>query len=302
MALASGSAPLVTASNQLFSIGNVAFIQDEAPEELAISSSQNLAVHDLIGGNRVIQALGTVWKPLKFEGVFWGANAEYRSRLLARMKAEGTIHRLTYLSYAFQVVIEEFTANYKHQYKCEYTISVQILKDVSGVVSYSTPTSVDSQIQTSVASATALTAKMDSGSAAAVKPSFQAMTSSIHAAGPAAQATGPVAQTASLSISNAITQAQQVLSIPPVTSTTASLLNVTQYLNCLSVVQKNFNSGQAPNQVSLNGGSLFDIAAQFYGDPSLATALQVANGLSSTHLPSGVFTVLTLPPLQSTKG
>lgn len=305
---ASGNAPLVLAPGLLFVLGNVVFSVDEAPDELPIAITQALRVSDLIGGKRVIQAMGTVWKPLKWEGYFFGINSQYRARLLSRMMAEATVQRLTYLSYALDVVIEEFTANYQHEYEIKYEIMVQVLNDASGVVSYANPLSVDAQITQAVTRASTNIKGMSdtitiNGTkqviSDTVTPSFQAMSKALDSAGPAAKATGVSAVLASTSITNAITTAKSVLSAYPVSSTTTSLLNITQYINNLNVISKNFSTGQAPKTISLNGGSLYDVASQVYGNPALAVALQTANGLKSPILPSGVLSTIVLPPLSA---
>jgi hypothetical protein len=306
MALASGSSPLVLAPNLLFVLGNVAFNNLEAPEELAISVSQSLAIKDFIGGKRSIQALGTVWKPLKWGGIFTGSDAEYRARILQRMTAQATIQRLTYLSYAFDVVIRDFTSTWKYQWECPYDITVEILNDASGVVAYTAPKSVDSQIHAAVRNANDELNKVQNETQGYVDPTdadlaaaHGAAVKALDAAGPAAQATGDLATKALTSIQKVITKAQSYISILPPNKLSTKLISLTKFTNNWIVVQKNFNRGQSPKTISLNGASLFDIASQFYNDPSLATALQIANGLSSTQLPSGILTSIILPPLQS---
>lgn len=293
---------LINLQDSAFSIGTVDFSLEEAPDELSIPISQNLAVKDLIGGKRIIQALGTVWKPLKWEGYFFGANAQYRARVLSRMMAEASVQRLTYLSYALDVVIEDFVAVYQHQNQCKYEITVQVLADASGVVSQASTTSVDAQIQSAVVNASTQINNMDSDSATAVTPSFQSMNSALNLAGPAMQVTGSTLIATNTAIQFAIAAAQNLLTKPTSTSTKKSLLTVTQYLNNLQVIHKNFDANQDHNVISLNGGSLFDVASQYYGDPSLALAIQTQNGLFSPDLPSGSLSTIVLPPLTSSNG
>lgn len=52
-----------------------------------------------------------------------------------------------------------------------------------------------------------------------------------------------------------------------------------------------------PSKVIKNGGNLFELAAQLYGDATLANIMAQANGLSDPFL-SGTVT-LTIPPLNT---
>jgi hypothetical protein len=304
----SSPSKLVTKASSNFSIGNVKFAIDEAPDELEFPATQSLAVKDHVGGKRVIQGLGTVWKPITWEGYFWGANAQYQARQLMRMQSDASVQRLTYLSFALDVVIEQFFPNFLHQNQCKYKITVQVLNDASGAVSRVSTTSVDAQIQSCVNSSNDNLDDIlnddssdndDDPSDAELQAAHQQATSALDAAGPAAQATGPIVNSTLASIQNVISVGQKYLSSLPAGSISPKYLSLTQYVNNWTVAYKNFNTVQNHQQVTRNGGSLFEVASQYYGDPSLAIAIQQQNGLASTDLPSGVLSTIILPPLAS---
>jgi hypothetical protein len=294
---------LIGSSHTVFSIGTVVFAIDEAPDELELPATQNLAVKDLIGGKRVIQGLGTVWKPITWEGYFWGANAQYKARQLMRMQAEASVQRLKYLSFALDVVIEQFFPSFLHQNQCKYKITVQVLNDASGAVSKASTTSVDAQIQSCVASANKNLQDVVSGdnaddpTDAELQAAHQKATSALDSAGPAAQATGSSVTTTLTSIQNVISVGQKYLSLLPAGKVTPKFLSLSRYVNNWTVVYKNFNTVQNHQQVTMNGGSLFEVASKYYGDPSKAIAIQQQNGLASTDLPSGVLSTIVLPPI-----
>lgn len=299
-------ANLVTTATTVFSIGTVVFAVDEAPDELEFTPTQSLAVKDHVGGKRIIQGLGTVWKPITWEGYFWGANAQYQARQLMRMQAEASVQRLKYLSFVLNVVIEQFFPNFLHKNQCKYKITVQVLNDVSGAVSQASPTSVDAQIQSCVGSANGnLNDIVNDDSAgsnadptdAELQAAHQQATSALDTAGPAAQATGASVTSTLASIQNVISVGQKYLSSLPPGSVSPKYLSLTQYVNNWSVVYKNFNTVQNHQQITRNGGSLFEIASQYYGDPSKAIDIQQQNGLASTELPSGVLSTIILPPI-----
>ena len=69
-------------------------------------------------------------------------------------------------------------------------------------------------------------------------------------------------------------------------------------LNGLTVIHKAVAGGQAPQSISVMGGTLYAVASQFSGDPSFARTIAQANGLTSLTLEQGVVTNLVIPPYQ----
>lgn len=130
------------------------------------------------------------------------------------------------------------------------------------------------------------------------------MQQALDAAGPAASATGQTAANAVSAIQAASTAALAYQASILNSGTADQIVQAQQLVNNLTVIQKNFSTGQAPKSVTVTGGavfkSLYEIAAQFYNDPSLAFQLMTANNLLSPFLAAGVQTNIILPPLQST--
>ena len=54
-----------------------------------------------------------------------------------------------------------------------------------------------------------------------------------------------------------------------------------------------------PSKVIKSGGNLFELAAQLYGDATLANVIAQANGLSDPFLAGTV--TLTIPPLNTSQ-
>jgi hypothetical protein len=69
-------------------------------------------------------------------------------------------------------------------------------------------------------------------------------------------------------------------------------------LGNLKLIASNLAVGQAPKTVTVNGGNLYALASQYYGDPALAVNIQAANGLRTMALPQGVVVTLNIPPAQ----
>ena len=284
-------------------LGSVIFDDFQAPPELALIGQQKVAVHDMIGGSRRVQALGVVWKPISFEGIFWGNKAFSTMHQLERMQAEATPQSLSYLDYAFLVVVSEVEARIKHQNRIDYKVTVEVVQETAGVSLTGTAQSLDAAInRANVAAAAQLQSIIanDSVNGPGLSTSYTTMTKAVDAAGPAASASGATATAALSAISTAVMAAQTYKLGQIANGSTYGILLASQYLKSLTVIQKNFQQGQAPQTVSVSGGSLFDIASQCYGDPSLATQIRLANNLTSNHLPSGVLQTLVLPPLLPT--
>jgi len=282
-------------------LGSVQFTEYESPSELALSSAQSLAIHDLIGGRRIIQPLGVVWHPISWDGLLRDKNAEARSETLQRMLADSKIQRLSYSSHAFDVVVKEYEAKIRHLYKIEYKISVEVVKDASGKATIATPTTIDSQINSANSNAQTHYRQLVAldPSASSIGPKLSTMGSSLDVAGPAAAATGPSAASAVSAIATAVATVQAYQQALKFSTQSGVILETSQLLNHLIIIKKNFATGQAPKTITVSGGSLHDIASQVYGDASLARDLAAANGIIGTFLPHGVLKTLVIPPLQS---
>jgi hypothetical protein len=62
-------------SNIILTLGGVPFQDFEVPEQIRFGGSQRLAVHELIGGGRVVDALGDDAGEISFSGIFSSSDA-----------------------------------------------------------------------------------------------------------------------------------------------------------------------------------------------------------------------------------
>jgi len=116
-------------SDTLLLLGPVAFRDFEIPERVRFGGAQRLAVHRLPGGARVIDALGRDDAALSWEGIFSGADATDRARLLDLLRAEGGLLALTWDVFFYTVVIASFEADYRHGWWIPYRIACTVLRD-----------------------------------------------------------------------------------------------------------------------------------------------------------------------------
>jgi hypothetical protein len=109
-------------------LGDVLFRDFEIPSKLsaAIGGKQSLGKHRLLGGARVTDAMGDDPDDPSWEGRFRGANAESRAQQLDAIRKAGQEVLLTFGSFQYTVVIEEFVCDYMQRYEIPYRIKCYI--------------------------------------------------------------------------------------------------------------------------------------------------------------------------------
>jgi len=84
-----------------------------------------------------------------------------------------------------------------------------------------------------------------------------------------------------------------------------SLALMYQLQSVLITMQKNINlisTGANGTIVTVNGGSLFTLAAKYYGDATLWTTIARANGLTDPELPNNMPLSLVIPQTTTNTG
>lgn len=105
-------------------LGGVAFRDFEIPQAIEFGGSQKLAVHELVGGGRVIDVLGPEAGTIRFAGTFSGPDAELRARLLDVARSAGAVLPLAWSGFAFEVVIKDFVAVYRKSWWIPFGIEL----------------------------------------------------------------------------------------------------------------------------------------------------------------------------------
>ena len=112
-------------------LGPVAFQDFEVPERISIGGRQQLAVHNLPGGGRVVDAMGPDEAPIEWSGVFSGASAAERVRYLELLRRAGDTLALSWDGWRYSVVIEQFTAEVSNPWWIPYEIRLCVIPDQS---------------------------------------------------------------------------------------------------------------------------------------------------------------------------
>lgn len=101
----------------------------EVPEEINFGGDQAVDIKRLIGGTRIVDAMGADDDPLEWSGMFRGEDALDRARQLDAKRRAGRALSLTYGELAYTVVIESFKSRYQSFYEIPYRISLVIISD-----------------------------------------------------------------------------------------------------------------------------------------------------------------------------
>lgn len=125
--VASVAQPAPAATSPM-SLGDFHFTAFEVPENIQHGMKQITVTHTLIGGRRVVDAMGASYDPIKWDGILLSQDAEERRDSLKRMAASGRSYTLTWGNTALDVVIEDVQFDEKSAFQIAYSISVCVLE------------------------------------------------------------------------------------------------------------------------------------------------------------------------------
>ena len=121
-------------SNFSLTLGPVAFAGFELPSSITLGGRQRLAIHQLPGGVRIIDALGPDPADIGFSGIFSGPDAADRARLLDTMRMSGAALPLTWDAFLYTVLLQRFEADYRSPWWIPYKISCTVVRDEAAAV------------------------------------------------------------------------------------------------------------------------------------------------------------------------
>jgi hypothetical protein len=116
-------------SNIALLLGQIAFQDFEVPASINIGGDQRLAIHRLLGGARIIDALGREECDITFSGVFSGETATFRARAVDQMRVSGLAMPLTWDVFFYAVIIKRFEADYRSGWWIPYRITCIVVAD-----------------------------------------------------------------------------------------------------------------------------------------------------------------------------
>lgn len=123
-----------TLMNGALILGPVQFSAFELPAGIIFGGAQLLAVHQLPGGLRVIDAMGSSDTDVTWGGIFSGGDAALRARLLDTLRVAGAPLPLIWDGFFYTVLIRSFVAEYQNAHWLPYRISCAVLRDEARAV------------------------------------------------------------------------------------------------------------------------------------------------------------------------
>lgn len=116
-------------SHVILTLGGVVFRDMEVPEKISFGGRQNLAVQQLIGGGRIVQALGLDDGKISFAGIFSGNDAVARAQMLDAARALGASLPLVWDGFFYTVIIDEFCAEYRKTNLIPFSVTCLVVSD-----------------------------------------------------------------------------------------------------------------------------------------------------------------------------
>jgi len=149
-------------------LGTFTFATYEIPERINFGGSQALSVKQLVGGQRIVDAMGRLDDDITWSGLFFGSTAVLRARFLDGMRIKGLPLLLTWSQFSYNVVIKDFKPSFERTYQVPYSITCQVIQDLTFPIPILVPVGYNDAVQTLLAKALdlALIAKNPSVSSA----------------------------------------------------------------------------------------------------------------------------------------
>lgn len=118
----------------------------EVPESIPFGTNQICAVHELIGGKRVIDAMGRSDVDITWSGYFLGIDAAERVQYIKGLAISGKELTFSYAQFSFKVYIKSFTPSFERTYQIPFTITLGVVEDLTKPVNIIFPSTFDDAI------------------------------------------------------------------------------------------------------------------------------------------------------------
>jgi hypothetical protein len=122
-------------------LGGFSFTDYAIPEVVPQGGEHNLVVHKLIGGNRVVDAMGPDDHDISWSGRFQGPGATGKAIALDQLRKAGAQLPLVVDSQFYTVAIRKFEWDYQRSYQILYKITCVVVSSMGGAIAL--PTTLD---------------------------------------------------------------------------------------------------------------------------------------------------------------
>jgi hypothetical protein len=283
------------------------FRETEVPEDIVFGGTQKLAVHELIGGGRQVDAMGRREKDLDWGGLILGPDAMDRAFHLENLRVQGNPLTLTWGRLNYLVAIEEFLPKYQRFYQIPYTIRCVVINNNTAPVPAVDNAGVDDAISEDMTTAEGQVSAVGDSTLSGLFTTFQGAVNGVASfVNIAASVAATVLQSleavqARLVVLQAMAESS-ILGQPVIgVGGTLPAITVGAFAAAIAAVQQEqvivalagvlgrigWNVGavcQSSGTVVTAGGDLFQIAAQTYGQAQAWTTIAAANRLADPVL------------------
>lgn len=281
------------------------FSRLEVPERIQFGGEQALAVHELVGGVRVVDAMGRRDMPLEWSGMFLGQQALDRARYLDGLRVAGRQLTLRWSAFNYSVVVSSFRCTFERAYKLPYSITCTVVQDLARPQTSIVSAGVDEWIAQDMATANGLAGLIGDGPLGTALAVLNAAISAVSSFATASQSVingvlGPLAAVNSRvtillgSIGNTVSNVATIGGILPNTPIAQQAAKLGAQVTAMNQLPQLYNlqsvlgrmSGNLNNvnnngqQVSVAGGNLFQMSEKAYGDITGWTTIAKANSMT----------------------
>lgn len=291
-------------------LGEITFANFEVPTSMPFGGTQMLTIHRLVGGGRQIDALGADPEPISWSGWFTDVNGRDRARYLDRMRKAGQRLHLAWDEFAFTVVIREAKFVYRLANRIQYSITCEVVEDLTAVVQILPVDDADAIIAADLNTAATLAEGTGDAELIAMVANLQASVNDLGGLASASRGSvlalaTPIADTKGQVAALRAACTAQIAGMTGVAGVVAGgdpakmaanlIATATAAAESFDLFQLSTTLGRMGSNIqAINSGStsitaaapnLFSIAAQQYGDASKWTAIAQANGLTDPQVP-----------------
>lgn len=312
-------------SDTTVQLGPFTFGRFEVPEEINFGGEQKLAVHVLVGGVRIIDALGEEPAALEWSGHFVGSQALDRALFLDSLRKAGQSLSFTWSEFDYTVVIRRLDCLFRRRYRIPYRISCEVVSDNTQPIAQQVDPDAQQLIGSDIIGATGYAGIIGDSSLSSLMDGFSSAVSSVGTmtlAAPSAlsalmlpldavrQRIGTLIDANDVAIDSVAgvggilpgdllpDQVSRLAGQIEAVNEQPSLVSMDRLLGRVATNIGAINSGT--KSLTVAGGNLYAIAADEYDDPMGWTALAIANGLHDPLL-TGINT-LSIPPFSPDTG
>ncbi len=295
-------------------LGTFTFQTFAVPERINGGGPQSLSEKRLVGGKKSVDAMGSFDDDIAFSGLFLQSDAELKIVELQSFKSLGVPLPLIYSTFFYLVAIKEFTYHFERNYQIRYNMVVTVIENLSNPVDDATNISYDDSINQLLNTSNSLSGSIDNtnitNSMTSVNNAFDQVPS-VQNATTAQLATlqAPVQNAQSVVESETETLNSATFSgnldVDQLADNLQTLSDMYVLQSVLTEIFKNISlieTGSTGLKITISGGSLYQLAARYYGDALKWTTIAEANGFFDPEIPAGVATTLVIPVASSDTG